>query len=205
MREAAAADPAAGRARALRGTRPVRIAAAALLALIAAVPATLLADAPLPSAQVVLTDAWDMPVALNMVPAGEPALLLVCDPSEVKCREGAVLFDSQATRIRATGVRPACILVGPAEAAREAAVRMGLSIPVYIDGARAVPARLLGQDVMPALILLDGDGRVEKVAVGGGEALDANITAMLRRPSGAWKMLVLIPLVALGIILLVVD
>lgn len=177
-----------------------------LLLALAVLPAAAASDdAPPATAQVVLTDRWDMPIALNMIPAGEPTLLLVCDPTQVKSREGAVFFDTQRQRIEAAGVRPACVLVAAPEAAREAAEKMALTVPVYVDAAWAVPARVVGQDVTPALVLLDGDGNVKKVAVGGGETLDANITAMLEPRNGRWKTLTLLTLAALGIILLVVS
>jgi hypothetical protein len=193
--------------RAVPTPAPRCLLALVLVALVAylSYPAPASGDTPPATAQVVLTDTWNMPIALNMIPAGRPALFLVCDPSQVNCREGAVLFDSQAARIEAAGVRPACILVATPEAARDAAERMALGVPIYVDAGRAVPTKVMGQEVMPALVLLDGDGNLEKVAVGGGEALDANITAMLEPRSSRWKILVLITLAALGIILLVVD
>ena len=196
------------RHRAIRGkvpAHPAALPALGLLLVLAASGGCGGGDAPPATAQVVLTDRWDMPIALNMIPAGKPTLLLVCDPTQVKSREGAVFFDTQGKRIEAAGVRPACILVAAPEAAREAAERMALTVPVYIDAAWAVPARVVGQDVTPALVLLDGDGNVKKVAVGGGETLDANITAMLEPRNGRWKTLALLTLAALGIILLVVS
>jgi hypothetical protein len=181
------------------------VAAALIAGTLVASAAAAAGDTSPATAQVVLTDTWDMPIALNMIPAGKPALFLVCDPSQVNCREGAVLFDSQAARIEAAGVRPACILVATPEVARDAAQRMALGVPVYVDAGGAVPTKVMGQQVMPALILLDGEGNLEKVAVGGGETLDAHITAMIESRSSTWKILVLITLAALGIILLVVD
>lgn len=178
---------------------------AALLITVAAWTAPASGGAPPATAQVVLTDVWDMPISLNMIPAGKSTLFLVCDPSQVKSREGAVFFDTQAERIESAGVRPACILVAAPDAAREAAERMALKVAVYIDALRAVPTKVISQEVMPALVLLDGDGNIEKVAVGGGESLDAHITAMLEPGSSRWKTLALITLTALGIILLVVS
>jgi hypothetical protein len=184
------------------------LAALALAAGLATCSVAAAGSEPPISTRLVLTDVWDMPIALNMIPAGKPTLFLVCDPAQVRCREGAVYFDTQAGRIGAAGARPACIFEAEPEATREAASRMGLGVPVYADASGGVPSRLLGSEVLPALVLLDGKGRLVRTAVGGGEALDANITAMLEQigPS-PWRsrILVLIPLAVLGIILLVVN
>lgn len=157
--------------------------------------------------QVVLTDPWNMPVALNMIPAGTPTLLFVCDPSERRCREGAVYFDSRRGRIEEEKVKPVCVLVGSREAAREAAARMNLNVPVYVDAGRIMTSKLTGQDIMPALVLLDGKGNLVKVIPGGGEALDSNITVMLGARPGGRRIIyaILASLVAVGIALLVAD
>ena len=159
------------------------------------------------TSQIVLTDPWNMPVALNMIPAGAPTLFYVCDPSEVRCREGAVYFDSKRRRFEESKIKPVCVLVGSREAAREAAARMGLSVPVYVDAGRTLSSKLIGQEIMPALVLLDGKGNLVKVIVGGGEALDNNITTMLEARPGGHRVVyaVLVTLVVAVAVLLAVD
>jgi hypothetical protein len=153
---------------------------------------------------IVLRDALNMPVTLSMIPGGKASLCYVCDPSEVTCREGAVYFDSQAHRIKRKNIRPVCIFVASYEAARQEAARMGLAVPVFADASRAIPGRLIGQEIMPALILLDAKGDVSRVIVGGGESLDANISAMLEiGGSSRWTLITIAaPLVALAVILI---
>ncbi|MFH1219186.1 MAG: hypothetical protein V1694_01860 [Candidatus Eisenbacteria bacterium] len=158
-------------------------------------------------ADIILTDLSGNLFSLGSIAAGQPTLLFICDPAVTKCREGAVHFDSQSGRIEAREIRPACVLVADYEAAREAAARLDLGIPVYVDAARAIPARLIRQAVLPALILLDGRGRVTKIAVGGGESLDGNITAMLERGGGGRRraLAVLIPLAIFASIFLALE
>lgn len=157
--------------------------------------------------RVVITDPWNMPVALNMVPAGTPTLLFVCDPSERMCREGAVYFDSRRGRIKEKKIKPVLVLVGSREAAGEAASRMSLSLPVYVDAGRTVTSKLIGQDITPALILLDGKGNLVKVIPGGGETLDNNISVMLDARPGGHRLayVILAALVAAGAVLLIAD
>jgi hypothetical protein len=147
-----------------------------------------------------------MPVAMSMIPNGTPALFFVCDPSDKRCREGAVYFDSRRQRIKDEKIRPLLVLVGSRDAAGEAA-KMGLSLPVYADPGRTLTSKLVGQDILPALVLLDGKGNLVKVILGGGEALDDNITAMIKARPGGHRMIyaILAVLVAAGAAALVMD
>lgn len=157
--------------------------------------------------QIVLSDRWDMPVALSAIPAGRPTLVMVCDPSQVRCREAAVYFDAQAERIAARKIRPVCVLVSTGEEAAGAAQRMGLAVPFYVDASGAIASRLLGQQVLPALVLLDGKGKVVRVATGGGEALEGNIAVMLesRAGRGRWIAVAVVAVALAALALLAVD
>jgi len=144
-----------------------------------------------------------MPVSMKMIPGGRPALFYVCDPAEITCREGAVYFDTQAGRIKRRNIQPVCVFVASLEIAGREAARMGLTVPVYADASRTIPDRLIGQEIMPALILLDGKGNVSHVLVGGGESLDTNISTMLEA-GRRWywtELAIAASLVALGVIL----
>lgn len=153
---------------------------------------------------IVLRDTLNMPISMSMIPGGRPALCYVCDPSEVTCREGAVYFDSQAGKIRRKNIQPVCIFVASLDVAGSETAKMGLAVPVFADVSRAIPDRLIGQEIMPALILLDGEGNVSRVIVGGGESLDTNISTMLAEGgSKRWTSIwIVAPLVALGVILI---
>ena len=139
---------------------------------------------------------------MKMIPGGRPALFYVCDPAEVTCREGAVYFDTQAGRIKRKNIQPVCVFVASFEVTGQETARMGLTVPVFADAAGAVPDRLIGQQIMPALILLDGRGNVSRVLVGGGESLDTNISTMLGA-GRRWywtELAIAASLVALGVI-----
>ncbi|MFZ1947380.1 MAG: hypothetical protein WAW06_07510 [bacterium] len=171
------------------------VAAATLGAALAAAlwwpePARASGSGSVETGQIVLSDRWDMPVTLSAIPAGKPTLVMVCDPSQIRCREAAVYFDAQAERIAARKIRPACILVAPREEAASAAQKMGLAVPFYVDSSGSVVSRLLGQQVLPALLLLDGKGRVVRVATGGGEALEGNVALMLESRAGRGRWIV---------------
>ena len=157
--------------------------------------------------EIVLSDRWDMPITLGAIPAGKPTLVLVCDPAEVRCREAAVYFDAQAERIAASKVRPVCIMVSSREEARAAVAKMELGVAAYVDPAGAIASRLLGQQVLPALLLLDGKGKVVKVATGGGEALEGNIALMLegRSTGRRWVIATLAAAVLVGAIVLAAN
>jgi hypothetical protein len=157
-------------------------------------------------ATVVITDLLDRPYDLRAIAAGVPTLLFICDPALTKCREGAVYFDAQAASIEASRIKPVCVFLATTGAARDAAVRLGLGVPVYVDSNRTIPTALLGQEILPAMVLLDGEGRVERVALGGGESLDSNLTHILKLDKSRWRFLsVLIPLAVFAIILLVAE
>ena len=77
-------------------------------------------------------------------------------------------------------------------------------VPVYVDATRMIPGVLLGQEILPAMVLLDGRGKVVRVVLGGGESLDSNLTRILEGDRRPWRILsILIPLAIFGIILLV--
>lgn len=179
----------------------------ALACCVALLHACAYAEDPESPADIVIADLLDRPVQLRALPAGEPVLLFVCDPALTKCREGAVHFDSQVERIEKRGIRPVCVLLASPQDAREAALRMELHVPVFVDSARAIPKTLIRQEVLPAMVLLDGKGNVAKIMLGGGESLDGNLTAMLETRNGHhWLVLsILITLAASGIILFMVE
>jgi len=158
------------------------------------------------AANVVVTDLAGQAYELKDIAAGTPTLLFVCDPSLTRCREGAVYFDAQAARVQAGDINPVCVLLAGADAARSAAARLNLTVPVYVDSSRTIPARLLGQEILPAMVLLDGEGEVRRIALGGGESLDSNLTRMLKPDESRWRFLsVLIPLAIFAIIMLVAE
>jgi hypothetical protein len=160
-----------------------------------------------PPAGIMITDLLDRPVDLRTLPAGRTMLLFVCDPALTRCREGAVYFDTQAGRIEERKIHPACVLLASLEDAREAAFRMDLHVPVFVDSARTITETLISQKVLPAMVLLDGDGNVIKITLGGGESLDGNLTAMLETRHGHHRLLlsILITLALSGIILFMVE
>jgi hypothetical protein len=165
------------------------------------------AETPQATGDIVVTDLWDRPHDLRSISAGKPTLLFICDPALTKCREGAVHFDSQAERIEVKKIKPVCILLASPDDARETAFKMDLAVPVYVDADRLTISGLIHQDVLPAMVLLDGKGNVTKIMLGGGESLDSNLTAMLEtRHAHRWRFLsALIPVAIFGIILLVLE
>jgi hypothetical protein len=192
----------------IRKAGPAVAAAVALAAGLAGL-AALTADcrpvaAAEPAARVIVAGLDGKAYELATLPAGKPTLLFVCDPTLTKCREGAVHFDTQAARIERSGIRPVCVLLADPETARQAAQRLGLAVPVYVDATRSIPSIILGQEILPAMVLLNGRGEVAKVVLGGGESLDGNLTRVLESGKHSWRFLyVLIPLAVFGIILLV--
>jgi hypothetical protein len=84
---------------------------------------------------------------------------------------------------------------------------MALGVPVYVDVGRTLSSKLIGPEIMPALVLLDGKGNLVKVMVGGGEALDNNITAMLDARPGGHRTIyaILVTLVMAGAILIAAN
>jgi hypothetical protein len=161
-------------------------------------------SSPAAAVKIIVTDLGDKAYELETIPAGTPTLLFVCDPALTRCREGAVHFDTQAARIEKKRIKPVCILLADPETARDAATRLGLTVPVYVDATRMIPGVLLGQEILPAMVLLDGRGKVVRVVLGGGESLDSNLTRILEGDRRPWRILsILIPLAIFGIILLV--
>jgi hypothetical protein len=182
-------------------TGPVLLVA--LMGAVAAGPPAAAAEQTGEAADIMVTDLLDQPFQLKDVAAGTPTLLFVCDPALTRCREGAVYFDTQAARIAARKIKPVCIFLASTDAARNAAARLDLAVPVYVDSCRAIPQALLGQEILPAMVLLDGKGKAQRIALGGGESLDSNLTHMLKPPEPRWRFLsVLIPLAIFAIILL---
>ena len=162
------------------------------------------ADAAEPAARVIVTDLNNKAYELRTLPAGKATLLFICDPGVTKCREGAVHFDTQAARIEKSGIRPVCVLLADPENARQAAKRLGLAVPIYVDATRSIPSLILGEEILPAMVLLSGSGEVTKVVLGGGESLDSNLTRALEGNRRSWRFLsILIPIAVFGIILLV--
>lgn len=153
-------------------------------------------------------DLWDMPHSLESICGGQRTLLFLCNPGISTCREGAVHFDSQARAIRAEGIQPACLFIGPPRDVRSAVLTLDLIIPVYVDPDGRVCEDLVGQKVLPAMVLLDGSGNVIRSVQGGGESLDNNLKIIIgeRRERPAWRFLfALLPLVVIATVLLVLN
>jgi len=177
---------------------------------------TLLATAPLCSATPSLTDLWDAAVDLPRLCAGDTTLLLVCDPGLATCREGAVYFDSKAGMIREQEVRPVIVLIGDPAGIRETVLDLDIRIPVFIDQSESVFRSILAERILPALVLMDPDGRVLETIYGGGDSLDGNIKALIeteietqtemQEEGGFSWWLVVVPVVAaLAILPFVID
>ena len=160
------------------------------------------------SSDLILSDLWDAPHHLHDILRGETTILFVCDPSLATCREGAVYFDNQAHRFRARGMRPACVFTGEPTEARDAVLAMNIRTQVYVDPDGKIFQCLALQEIVPAMVLLDGSGQVIKALYGGGESLSPNLNVMLGcgpKPSRRWLLVILIPVVTAAIILLTVD
>ncbi len=151
---------------------------AAQAACLAALPVRGLA-ARLPDLDV--TDLWDYPRDLHSIAAQGTTLFFICDIDLKECREGAVFFESRARRIREAGIRPVMLLRGPAADVRSAALDMDLDLPVYIDPGGEVIAAVLGEGILPALLLVSPGGSVLATVYGGGESLAGNIEEAIRR------------------------
>jgi hypothetical protein len=152
---------------------------------------------------VVLTDLWDSPYRLEDIGRDHPAILFICDIDLSVCREGAVFFDTRAGQIEERGFRAALIFLGRPADVREFALRTQLNLPIYIDSDRSVFNSLLGEKVLPALVLLDPGGRKVRTLYGGGESLEGNISALLQErpePGRRW-WLILIPVVVVAALL----
>jgi hypothetical protein len=155
----------------------------------------------------VLTDLWDSPHRLGGICGGRATILFICDIQYSVCREGAVFFDARADEIEARGRRAVLVLIGEPAEARAFALETGIDQPVFVDSKRHVFETLLDREVLPALVLLDGDGRLVRSLYGGGESLEGNIAILLddgNAKSRKW-WLVLIPIAVVAILPLVLG
>lgn len=147
-------------------------------------------------ADLVLSDLWDSPHLLEDICNGRMTILFICDTELSVCREGAVFFDMRADEIEAEGLGAALVLTGPPADARAFALRTRIDQPVFVDSDRQVFDTLLDQEVLPALVLVDGEGRHVRTLYGGGESLEGNILILLEEGAGKGRRwwLILIPL-----------
>lgn len=147
---------------------------------------------------VVLTDLWDGPHLLKDICGGRPTILYVCDTEASLCREGAVFFDAKANDIEAHGFQAVLIFIGKPSDVRELVLGTRIVQPVYVDSERGLFGGLLDEEILPALVLVDGDGRRIRTMYGGGESLDGNLAALLEgnRHDGRRWWLIAIPVVA---------
>jgi hypothetical protein len=144
----------------------------------------------------VLTDLWDGPHRLDDICDGRMTILFVCDTELSVCREGAIFFDTRADEIEAEGLRAALVLTGQPAEARAFALRTRIDLPVFVDSGRQVFDKLLHQEVLPALVLMDGEGQHVKTLYGGGESLEGNIIILIEEgvSKGRRWWLILIPI-----------
>jgi hypothetical protein len=182
---------------------PARISFLLIIALWSALGAGLCVA----QSEVTLTDLWDAPHDLQAICKGQRTLLFVCDLELSTCREGAVYFDSKAGAIESRGIKPAHIFIGNPPEIREAVLAMDLGTAAYIDANKQVFAGLLDKEILPAIVLLDGDGSVIETRYGGGESLDGNIRAVLGEEDGGGRRwwLILIPVAVIAILPFVID
>lgn len=128
-------------------------------------------------------------------------MFFICDTELSVCREGAVFFDSRTDEIEAHGFRAALIFTARPAEVRDFALRTGIHGQVYVDSGRRVFDTLLGQKVLPALVLVDGEGRHVRTLYGGGESLEGNISILLQdgedRDRRWWLILIPIALAAI--------
>jgi hypothetical protein len=133
----------------------------------------------LASGDYVVQDLWDIPRSIESVCSGQTTLVFLCNLGVSTCREGAVYFDSQSDSIEASGIQAVCIFIGRPRDVRQAVLDLDLDVQAYIDEDRLFYEKVLEQKVLPALILLDGDGEVITTIYGGGESLDHNLRAVI--------------------------
>lgn len=150
----------------------------------------------------ILTDLWDSPYRLSGICNERATVLFVCDTQSSVCREGAVFFDARADEIEAEGFRAIVVMIGPPAEARAFVLKTGIDQPVYVDSDRRIFGTLLDQEVLPALVLVDGEGRHVRSLYGGGESLESNIVVMLQEGAGDNRRwwLVLIPIAVIAIL-----
>jgi hypothetical protein len=144
----------------------------------------------------VVTDLWDSPHRLIDICDGRATIFFICDTQSSVCREGAVFFDTRADEIETEDLGTALLLVGEPAQARAFTLNTGIDQPVFVDSARRVFDTLLDQEVVPALVFLDGEGRHVRSLYGGGESLEGNIAVLLEEGRGNRRRwwLVLIPI-----------
>ena len=147
---------------------------------------------------IVLTDLWDGPHLLKDICGGRSTILYVCDTDAGICREGAVFFDARAKGIMAHGFQAVLIFIGTPADVRELVLSTGIVQPVYVDSGSRLFGGLVDEEILPALVLVDGDGRRIRTMYGGGESLDGNIAALLEESphEGRKWWLVAIPVIA---------
>jgi hypothetical protein len=142
-----------------------------------------------------LTDLWDSPRSLDDICDGQATIMFICDTELTVCREGAVFFDTMADGIEAEGLRAVLVFTGPAAEARAFALKTRILHSIFVDSDGKVFDSLLDQEVLPALVLVDKDGRHLRTLYGGGESLDGNIAMLLEdgATGGPRWWLILIP------------
>jgi peroxiredoxin len=162
-----------------------------VVALVAAAPDT------------VLMDLWDSPHRLGEITRDRATVFFVCDIDLSVCREGAVFFAARADEIEAHDLQVALILIGEPAEVREFALRTKMDLPVYIDSSGMVSDSLLGEKILPALVLVDRGGQQVKTLYGGGESLEGNISTLIADAGekGRRWWLVLIPIAIVAAIL----
>jgi hypothetical protein len=181
---------------------------ALLSALMLPVVLCCIVTAPLPAQPVeeapelVLTDLWDSPHRLADICRGRSTVFFVCDTELSLCREGAVFFDARADEIEARGLRAALIFTGQPAAVRDFALRAEVYHSVYVDSDLRVFDTLLDKKILPALVLVDGEGRHVKTLYGGGESLEGNISIMIDNGADRYRRwwLILIPVVVIAVL-----
>ena len=180
-----------------RKTHAVSLVGQVLLALSClALLSPLFAPGAAAQTDLVFTDLWDSPHRLGAICDGRATILFVCDAELSVCREGAVYFDMKAEEIEAQDLGAALVLTGQPAEARAFALRTGIDHAIFVDSDRRVFETLLDQEVLPALVLVDGEGLHLKTLYGGGESLEGNIDILLdeARGKGPRWWLILIPI-----------
>ncbi len=143
-----------------------------------------------------VTDLWDVPHRLGEISAGRVLVIYFCKPEVEECREGAVYFDSQATRITAAGAKPICVFTGSPERIRDLALNLDLEIPIYVDSG-LIYQQVLEQKIVPAIIVFDRSGQKTIILYGGGESLATNLDSILGKISPHSRSYILVVVIAL--------
>jgi hypothetical protein len=76
-------------------------------------------------------------------------------------------------------IRPAIVLLGDPAGIRQTVLDLNVRIPVFIDRSESVFGSILTERILPALVLMDAEGRVLDTIYGGGDSLDGNIKALI--------------------------